>query len=421
MSKRTIICGAGIAGIATAYYLSVKLRRKNIVLVDKLLPMSLTTSQSGENYRDYWPQACMSQLSGHSIDLMEELANLHGDVFDMRNFGYQFVSQIENQDIFGEIDSKLASGVQRCSDASQIHRQHGYLSTSVKQIVTIPRAGAIDVYAMGSLLLREARVAGITMMQAEVIGLSSPSTGGFQVEFHSSRPFEQMYCDQLVLCAGPFNRNIAMLLGIDLPLESIPQRKFVIPDPLGIIPVNMPFTICANTIRLKWSTEDREMLQADPDYHWLLEELPAGLHIKPESRGFIKLGWAFNRQAEEPGWNIPEDVTFPDVVMRGATSFIPKLQSYADTMPTPIVQYAGYYTRTKENLPLIGPLALPGLFTVAGLSGFGTMTGCAAGELCALHITEGELPAYARHFHPDRASDFATMLEISATSSDGQL
>ncbi len=42
-----VVCGAGIAGIATAYYLAVKYQQKNIILIDKNQPMSLTTSKSG--------------------------------------------------------------------------------------------------------------------------------------------------------------------------------------------------------------------------------------------------------------------------------------------------------------------------------------------------------------------------------------
>ena len=79
------VVGAGIAGIATAYYLAVKHARKRILLIDKLQPMSLTTSKSGENFRDYWPQACMAEFTTHSLDLMQDLIDTHGDVFHMRS------------------------------------------------------------------------------------------------------------------------------------------------------------------------------------------------------------------------------------------------------------------------------------------------------------------------------------------------
>ncbi len=47
------VVGGGSAGIATAYYLAVKHAQQSILLIDKLQPMSLTTSISGELCADY--------------------------------------------------------------------------------------------------------------------------------------------------------------------------------------------------------------------------------------------------------------------------------------------------------------------------------------------------------------------------------
>ncbi|MCP5112362.1 MAG: FAD-binding oxidoreductase, partial [bacterium] len=116
-----------------------------------------------------------------------------------------------------------------------------------------------------------------------------------------------------------------------------------------------------------------------------------------------------------------DDLEFPSIVLRGASRFIPALGRYADRVPTPVVQYAGYYTRTRENWPLIGPLQPEGLYVVGALSGYGTMCACAAGELCADWMMGGSLPDYARNFHPDRYSDPAVLAEIEGLESDGQL
>jgi hypothetical protein len=90
---RIAVCGAGIAGIATAYFLATRYPRNSVLLIDKLQPMALTTSRSGENFRDYWPQPCMFALTGHSIDLMQELGEIDGNDIDLRFSGYEFVSE----------------------------------------------------------------------------------------------------------------------------------------------------------------------------------------------------------------------------------------------------------------------------------------------------------------------------------------
>lgn len=257
----------------------------------------------------------------------------------------------------------------------------------------------------------------MSFQQLEISSIESPSPGHFVLQGAD----QKIQTDHLILAAGPFTTKMAVQLGIELPLEAIAQRKFVIPDPMGVFPRDMPFAIAADSQYLDWSDQEKDMISVDESYRWLLDEFPPGLHIKPESNGHIELGWAFNRQAEAPRWNVSVDEDFPNIVVRGASRFVPGLRSYIDKLPTPVVQYAGYYSRTPENWPLIGPLALENLYIVAGLSGFGTMTACAAGELCAQHMTGYPLPQYQRNFHPIRYEDESMVAEMTALGSDGQL
>jgi glycine/D-amino acid oxidase-like deaminating enzyme len=431
-NARVVICGAGIAGVATAYDLAVRHGQQGIVLVDRLQPLSLTTSMSGENIRDYWPQACMAALSGRSIELMEELAAESGDAFDLRFSGYDFVSESPGREIFPsehlrgadggkDSGSGIKQGPVRIVDPTTIRQAYPWLSDTIGQVVHIPRAGTIDVYALGSLMLERARRAGVELVQASVSAIDQPSAGGFELQLDTEEGGERLSTEKLVLAAGPFTANLASMLGIELPIENFLHRNIVIPDPLGVVPRDMPFTIFADSQRLDWSDEERELIADDATYSWLLDDFPAGLHIKPESREQVKLGWAYNSRAENPLWEPENDFDFPNIVIRGASRFMPALKAYIDELPTPVVQMAGYYSRTPENWPLVGPLGTEGAFTVAALAGFGTMAACATGELCSAWMTGADLPDYARHFHPNRYSDPDIMTEISLIESDGQL
>ena len=64
--------------------------------------------------------------------------------------------------------------------------------------------------------------------------------------------------------------------------------------------------------------------------------------------------------------------------------------------------YGGYYTRTADNWPLIGPIGPQGAFMAAALSGHGTMAACATGELAAAWAAGAALPAEATTFTLDR-------------------
>ena len=417
--SKIIICGAGIAGVACAYYLSKQQSEKNgnveILLIDKLHPLSLTTSMSGENFREYWPQHCLHEFSSHSINLMEKLQHEHPNEFAMKYYGYDFISRNKGEHIFQTDYDQNNSGFTLIDDEEKIKSQYPYLDSSIKQIVKLHRAGGFDVYALGSLMLKLARKNGVQFIQGEITDIKK-NKENYQVSLGNDIYETQ----KLVLSGGPFTKMLAQFLDIKLPIYSISQRKFVIPDPANLIPRDMPFTIYADKQKLNWSDDELEMISSDEKYNYLLDEFPAGLHIKPEGQNQIKIGWAFNRKPESPKWDLADDPEFPDVVLRGATRFIPSLEQYLDVIPTPVVQFSGYYTRTKENLPLIGNLD-ENLFVVTALAGYGTMTACAAGELCTSYINQLDLPDYARYFAPARYDDEALMQEIKSVNSDGQL
>lgn len=419
-----IICGAGIAGIAAAYFLSARYGYQDIILVDRDQPMSYTSSKSGENYRDYWPQACMSSLMERSIDLMESLSLQSSDRFSMRSNGYHFVSFDRDREIFPSQhlrEYSQTSRLEQITNRTRLREEFPYLSEQVQQLVHIKRAGPMDVYALGSFMLSESRKAGVRLVNAHIENVKKEN-GNFVLQLNSQHEKSQLTARQLVLTAGPMNPVLAINLGIELPVQSILQRKFVIPDIEKIIPRDMPYTIFADPQHLGWSKDEQELFADDPEFRYLLGLFPGGLHIKPESRNGIKLGWAFNRQAEEPQWQPPSNYDFPNIVLKGASKFIPGLKAYVDQTPTPVVQFAGYYTRTAENWPLIGPLEpCTNLFTIAALSGFGTMAACGAGELLAQWMSGEDKPSHARYFHPDRYSDPEILAEIDQIESDGQL
>ncbi len=418
-SYETVVIGAGIAGVAAGHYLACRYGHRDVLLVDRQQPLSLTTSRSGENYRDYWPQPCMRTLATASIDEMEQLLAVHGPAFAMKETGYLFASRRPGHQIFPlAAANEAAPATTVVSDRSTIARRWPHLHPDTVQVVEIKRAGAIDVQALGQLLLTTARRHGVELVQATVRSITAGRPNRFLLDVNG-RPVQ---AGNVVLATGPFTGQLAASLGLDLPLENVAQRKFVMPDPDHIIPADMAFTICADPLRLAFESTEQELIGQDDELAWLLDEFPAGLHIKPEPGGLIKLGWAYNREAEAPPrWSIAEDHRFPNVVLRGATEMIPGLAAYLDPIPTPVIQYGGYYTRTPENWPLIGPTELDGLYTVAGLSGFGTMVACAAGDLLARHVVGHSLPDHAPYFAPTRYGDPAIRQEMAAATADGQL
>ncbi len=89
-----VICGAGIAGVSTAYQLAVKHGMKNIVIVDPLPPLTMTSDKSTECYRNWWPGPGddMVRLMNCSIDIMEGIHREAPNRLPMNRRGYLYAT-----------------------------------------------------------------------------------------------------------------------------------------------------------------------------------------------------------------------------------------------------------------------------------------------------------------------------------------
>ena len=108
------------------------------------------------------------------------------------------------------------------------------------------------------------------------------------------------------------------------------------------------------------------------------------------------------------------------MVLRGLATMAPSLKAYVGRLPKSVVD-GGYYTKTRENRPLIGKLPVEGAYIVGALSGFGVMAGCGAGELLATHLTGSPLPHYAPAFALERYEDPKYKKLLEAWPDSGQL
>src|SRR5436853_5660603 len=93
-ARKILICGAGIAGIATAYQLSMVHGCENVTLVEPGNPLSLTSDKSTEAYRNWWPgpDAAMTAFMNRSIDLIEEIARVTNNRINLNRRGYVFAT-----------------------------------------------------------------------------------------------------------------------------------------------------------------------------------------------------------------------------------------------------------------------------------------------------------------------------------------
>ncbi len=226
----------------------------------------------------------------------------------------------------------------------------------------------------------------------------------------------------VVDAAGPMSPQVAAMAGLDLPIVSELHLKVAYREHLGHIPRDAPMIIWSDTQTIDWSDDEREALAAEGRDD-VLGEMPIFCHGRPEggtdSPYFVGL-WEYNNDAREPEWPLPEDPLYPEVVMRGLTTMVPALTEYLDRLPHSVVD-GGYYSKTVENRPLVGPAGPEGFHLIAAMSGFGVMVSAGAADLLARHIAEVELPVYADAFLLSRYDDPEYLLEVERLADSGQL
>lgn len=443
-SAEVVICGAGIAGVSTAYFLT-EMGVKDIALVDKQAPLMLTTDKSVESYRNWWADEVMARFMDHSIDLLERFADESGNSFNMNRRGYAWVTTRDDKAAqyrddahafdergFGPIRvydgttpdvgpyvppalegfEDAPPGADLLLDRDAIREAFPYLGDDVKAVLNPRRCGWLSAQQLGMYWLDEARARGVRVLRGEVVGVEQDAQGVSAVQVGE----ERIETRRLVNAAGPFLGHVGAMLGVDLPIHNELHQKVVFQDLQGVIPRNAPLVILDEEPFLEWSEEEQAFWEEEPDYRWMLDRLPTGCHFRPEGTGespWLLLAWGVQIEPTEPTWGEPAySPEYPEVVLRGACKLAPGLKQYVGRMPNPVMHDGGFYTKTRENRPLIGPLGVDGGFVVGALSGFGVMASSAAGELAATWVTGGDLPDYAASLVLQRYDDPAYAASI---------
>ena len=453
-----VVCGAGICGISTAYHLAVKQGIENILLVDERHPMSYTSDKSTECYRNWWPGPgdTMLRFMNRSIDLLEDLALESNNFFGLNRRGYVFLTanaeRAKNYERSATEISRLGAGPLRIHrglesdppytpspvddflnlpsgadlvlDPELIQRTFPFVRPQVVAMLHIRRAGWLSAQQLGAYLLQQAQAKGVKFLRGRVTQVALGGGGVQYVGVETPSGDQRIATDNLVIAAGPFIKQVAGLIGVDLPVYNELHAKVAIHDHQGVVPYGVPLMLWDDPIHLAWTAEEILELESYAESRWLLGEFPSGVHFRPEGRGanaYLLGLWTYDVHPQEP---VPEprfDPYYAEVILRGLVHMIPGLSVYINHLRKPQID-GGYYCKTRENRPLIGPLPIKGAYLFGAASGFGIMAAMAGGELLAAHMAGASLPEYAGDFLLSRYQDpqyLQLLSELEATS--GQL
>jgi glycine/D-amino acid oxidase-like deaminating enzyme len=456
-AAEVVICGAGIAGISTAWQLAVKHGMRGVVLVDVWPPMTLTSDKSTEAYRHWWPgpDDAMVRLMNRSIDLLEEMSVASDNRFLMNCRGYLYATadpeRAEKMQAAGVLASSYGAGPLRIHsggtggpdyspapaegwknqpdgadlilDDELLEKTFPYLSPTTLAVLHARRCGWFSGQQLGMMMLEEAREAGVEVIEGRVEWIETPGGRMSSVQIGIRGEVLTINTPRFVVAAGPMLRDVGALLGLELPVFSELHLKASIEDHLKVVPRDAPFMIWEDPQRLDWSEEECDFVAELPDGELLLGEMPPGVHARIEGAGesrHLLILWPYHLDPVAENFPIPIPEHYAEICLRGISTMIPGLDAYLERMPKPWID-GGYYTKTKDNRPLVGPLPIEGAFVHSALSGYGLMASAATSELVAAHITGEKLPAYAPSFHPARFNNEEYLAKIAEWDDSTQL
>src|SRR3954470_2138762 len=369
-TMKIIICGAGIAGIAAAYQLAVVHGATNVTLVEPGNPLSLTSDKSTEAYRNWWPgpDRAMTAFMNRSIDLVEEIARTTNNRINLNRRGYLFATADRGKIDFLQTMAQTAeargggaarfhdtpasvytpaeahgfesalTGADVITDARLIRRHFPYLNPQTIAVAHARRAGWLSAQQLGMAMLEAARERGAKLLRGRVVGIDT--SGGrvrtVQVEQNGER--HAVEATHTVLAAGPRQKEMAQLMGTNLPLIAERHHKVSFADAQSAVPRSAPMMIWLDAQRLPWSDDERDALEADDDARWLLGEFPGGVHGRPDGAHATIVLFNHHGEAVAPEFPLPDPPPhYAEIALRGMSTMVPALRSYAGRPPRPYI------------------------------------------------------------------------------------
>lgn len=381
----------------------------------------------------------MVAFMNRSIDLLEGLAHESNNIFQMNRRGYVFLTADPTQvNLYQETSRKITAlgagqlrihrgypkdppyaevpvegfqgapdGADLVLDPQLIHRRFPFITNQAISMLHTRRCGWLSAQQLGTYLLKKARSCGIHLLRGKVVGVKTRNHKFTSVVVEGEGLPGEIASENFVIASGPYLREIGAMIGVNLPVYNELHGKVAINDPLKLIPRDAPLMVWSDPVCLSWSEREIKELTSDPKTRWLTEQLPAGVHFRPEGgkdSPVLLMLWTYNLQPKEPTFPLDFDPFYPELVLRGLVTMLPDMAVYLERIPKPYVD-GGYYCKTQENRPLIGPTPVQGVYVYGALSGFGIMGAMAGGELLAAHLTGGSLPHYAPAFLLNRYQD----------------
>ncbi len=378
-----VIIGGGIVGSSIAWHLT-EAGCHDVLLIERETHQGKgSTGKSMGGVRAQFATAPNIQMSLYSIPFYAGFDERLGLPSEYRPQGYLFVATKPEHLDYLRTNQRL----QKALGLAQVRM------TTREEIVAVvpqlrsddvlggsfcPTDGFVDPYSVMVGLTTRACEQGATLWRStEVTGI--PREGGRISGVETTRG--PVSTRVVVNAAGPWAAEVAVLAGVDLPVE--PLRRMLVPtEPFDGVSHAVPMVV----------------------------DMTNGFHFRPESLGFL-LAW--NDPEETPGFKTDFEPSFIEKVLTRAADRVPCFENLA---VNPKRAWAGLYEMSPDHHAILGPVPeVPGFFCANGFSGHGVMHAPATGKIIADLILQGatSIVDHVELLGPDRFARGALLHETA--------
>ena len=379
---RVVVIGGGILGSSTAYHLA-KNGCTDVVVLERAKITSGTTWHAAGLVRRLRSSATLTGIINDSIELYKSLEAETGQDTGWRETGSLGVTTSAERLVQLHRQVSLARGFGLDTEPVPVNRVQDYWpllrTDDLLGAVFSPGDGRVNPSDTALALVKGARARGVRFYEDTPVTAIEKANGRAAAVV---TPHGRIGCETVVICAGLWSRELAMLAGVNAPLYAC-EHFYILTKPIDGIDGHLP------------------SLSAQDGYLYVRDDV-GGLLVgcfEPNARALplskLPRDFAFGL--------LNEDWDHFEPMLENAIHRIPALETAEVRM-----MLNGPESFTLDNHFMLGESAeVPGLFLGCGMNSVGIASSGGAGRALAEWILEGEatmdlLEVDVRRFTPQQ-------------------
>ncbi|MEM7293377.1 MAG: FAD-dependent oxidoreductase, partial [Pseudomonadota bacterium] len=367
-SRKIVIVGGGVIGLAVAYHLGAQ-GESDVLLLERQQLTSGTSWHAAGIVGPLRASVNMTRIAHYATQLFPDLERETGQATGYKQTGgYWFAREADRLHELHRIAAigELTGVEAEIISPRELASREPYLHTDdLAGALYVPSDAQANPVDICMAYAKAAREKGIELREsAEVIDFEI-AAGAINAVILSCG--ERIGCDKLVLCTGAWSHRLSTKLGVPMPLQAV-EHMYVVTEPVDNI----------------------------PDPYPVMRDLDAGTYIKGDAGKLVIGGFepnakpwdAYGPDGDRPFLELPEDWDQFEPFMNAALERVPLLENVG-------IQHFmnGPESFTPDSRQSIGESPfVKNVFVAAGMNSTGMMSSAGLGRALAEWLIGGEAP-----------------------------